>query len=360
LPLYNYPSVWLHLGAIGISSTSTNAIGGLFIILLCASLLLIYDTQTVASGILAFTAVISPPVLLGVERGNIDVLIFAASVMTLYLMAKRTGLGATVIQCGVIAFLTVLKIYPIAGATVLARRRLGYAGIALTGLVAAIGLLGLVGPGELRAIAQNTPQSIALSYGDMPIFLAAYEHGLLPAIFESGALRVIAGMTALALAGIAILLSLRCSGILRRVLPPLDPATATGAVAMSCVSVFCFSFLLGSNWDYRLVFLLGVLPALLTAHDNERQVWTLVPPGAIVLFLWASKVSWRILVPFEVLDWSLFVLGVMWLAQTVFAQQTVSSERTRKQEHAPSSAGRDHDTRTRRTAYCRFPGRSRL
>jgi hypothetical protein len=87
---------------------------------------------------------------------------------------------------------------------------------------------------------------------------------------------------------------------------------------MSCASVFCFSFLLGANFDYRLVFLLGVLPALLSAYDAEQRTGSLVAAGAIVLFLWVSRVSSHLLVPFEILDWALFLVGVMWLAQTVF------------------------------------------
>ena len=318
--LYNYPSIWLHLGAIGISSTSTNAIGLIFIGLLCASLLLIYDTGTATSGALAFAAAVSPPILLLLERGNIDVLMFVSLVISAYLMAKRTGLGATLAQSGLIAFLAILKIYPIAGAVVLSHKKLGYFAIALTCVLAAIGMLSVVGPGELNVIALNTPQAIGRSYGDAPIFMAAKDHGLLPATFDAVALRVSAGATALALASIAFTLSLLRADILRGILPVLDSGSARGAVAMSCMSVFCFSFLLGTNFDYRLVFLLGVLPALLDAYDVERRAKCLIVPGAIVLFLWLSRVSLYILVPFELLDWSLFVIGVMWLARSIFHQ----------------------------------------
>jgi hypothetical protein len=320
--LYNYPSIWLHLGAIGISSASSNLIGILFIALLCATLLLIYETRTVVSGIIAFAAVISPPTLLLVERGNIDVLMFSATVVASYYLAKRSGLCATLLQCGVIVLLAVLKIYPIGSATVLAHRRWGLAGIALTGALTMIGLLGLVGLEEIKTIAMNTPQVTYRSYGDVLIFLRANEYGLVPNVLSINTLRAIAAMTALSLAGIAILVSLRRPGILRSVLPALDPASTIGAVAMSCVSIFCFSFILGSNYNYRLVFLLGVLPVLLTAHDTERRAGTIVAPAAIVLFLWVSAVSWRhVVLPFEILDWSIFAIGVMWVSQAIFAQR---------------------------------------
>ena len=66
------------------------------------------------SGILAFAAVLSPPILFGVERGNIDVLMFVASTMLFYLLAKQNNLRATLLLCGGIVFLSVLKIYPMA------------------------------------------------------------------------------------------------------------------------------------------------------------------------------------------------------------------------------------------------------
>jgi hypothetical protein len=93
----------------------------------------------VASGVLAFTAVISPPVLFAVERGNIDILIFFLSVVTFYFSAGRDSLGTTFVQCGLIVVLSVLKLYPIASATVLAHKRWGYAGIVVTGLLAIVG-----------------------------------------------------------------------------------------------------------------------------------------------------------------------------------------------------------------------------
>jgi hypothetical protein len=261
---------------------------------------------------------------------------FVASTMIFYLLAKQSDLRATLLLCGGIASLAILKIYPIGGATLLAHRRWGFAGIALTGALTLSGLLGLGGLEELKTIALNTPQSTWLSYGDpqstwlsygdLPIFLIAKNHGLLPAFFDIGTLRVVAAMTAIAVAGIAILVSLRRPDILNRVFPALDPASRAGAVTVSGLSIFCASFVLGSNYDYRLVFLLAVLPVLLIAHDAERRVATLVAPATIVLFLWMSRISSHIPVPFEALDWLIFVTGVMWVTQTIFSRRPRPSE----------------------------------
>jgi hypothetical protein len=311
--LFNHPWIWLHFDSIGMSSASTNYFGCLFIVLICTTLLLIYDTRNTITGALAFASVVSPPVLLLAERGNVDALMFACLVISTYLLAKRTSFGAILVQCAVITFLTLLKIYPIAGATVFIQRKFGYLAIALTGMLAVIGILGVIGFNELKAIGLNTPQTTDLSYGDMAIFLAANSHGLLPKTFDAWQLRLIATSTALMVAGIASGVALFWPGMLRGFLPKPDSIVPTGAVATSCVSVFCFSFLLGANFDYRLVFLVGALPMLLNTYDTDRRARNLLAAGAVVLFLWLSRISTHVLVLFEIMDWSLFVVGIMWL-----------------------------------------------
>ena len=82
---------------------------------------------------------------------------------------------------------------------------------------------------------------------------------------------------------------------------------------MGAIAIFCFSFLLGSNFDYRLIFLLGVQCYLLEFHDQSRTWISLIAPGVLCMFLWMSRVSSRMIIPFELFDWGLFVVGTIWL-----------------------------------------------
>jgi hypothetical protein len=322
---FNYPSLWLRLGAIGITSASANWIGIVFIVLFCVSLLLIFNTQTFVTGIVAFIAAISPPVLLGLERGNIDMLIFSVLVSSLFLLAKATGFGALIISSGLIAFLSILKIYPVVSASIFIRQRLGWWGIGLTGVLVVVGLLSLGGLDELKAIAQNTPQQLSLAYGALPIFLFASNHGLLQNV-DASALRTIAACFALFVAGSAIIVSLLRPNILRDFVPNLDKSSEA-IVAMACMSIFCFTFVLGSNFDYRLTFLIGVLPFLLKVYDEQRQAYGLVAPAAIILFVYLSRISRLILVPFELMDWFLFFVGIIWLGEVFFRRNNFVSSK---------------------------------
>ena len=44
---------------------------------------------------------------------------------------------------------------------------------------------------------------------------------------------------------------------------------AHGCITVSCLTIFCFVFIAGANFNYRLIFLLGVL-AYLVDDINER------------------------------------------------------------------------------------------
>lgn len=332
--VYNYPSIWLHLGNFGISSAATDIIGTIFIVLTIISLLLLFHTETAASAIIVFLASCSPPILFGLERGNVDVFIFSILVIFYSFLSKMGGRSRSLgISCTII-LLTVLKIYPIAAAAVFARGRRGYLYAFFTALVAIVALLLTAGGHELKAIAANTPQQTWLSYGELRIFLAARQvwwHqselgdkvGSLPfdsaAGFASQRFRLMSGVFTLTVAMGSIYLLFRRSKLILNFVPELEPTSARGAIAISCLAIFCFTFMLGSNFDYRLIFLLGVLSGSLHAYDIKRQRSLLIVPGVILIFCWLSFLSIGTL-PFlldELLDWVLFLGGIAWLAVIV-------------------------------------------
>jgi hypothetical protein len=158
----------------------------------------------------------------------------------------------------------------------------------------------------------------------MPIFLLASAHVSALSKLRPDQIRVMGGVCALVLAAAAALLAWRRPAIVRRFLPPLDAASPTGSIAISSASIFCFTFLIGSNFDYRLIFLLGILPVLLVAYDAGPSLHTLIAPATIAIFLWSGEVSrissrfYLLEVPVEVIDWVVFIGGAAWLALFLF------------------------------------------
>jgi hypothetical protein len=69
---YNYPPVWLLLGKFGIGGGDTPWLAFLFAMPALALMIVLLSGRSVGMGLIALSAVLSPSVMLGFERGNID------------------------------------------------------------------------------------------------------------------------------------------------------------------------------------------------------------------------------------------------------------------------------------------------
>jgi hypothetical protein len=84
-------------------------------------------------------------------------------------------------------------------------------------------------------------------------------------------------------------------------------------------SIYLATFMIGSNWDYRLVFLLFSIPQLLS-WAKSKKAFTPVALAALVaigMTTWLSSRSARISYADEVLNWLLFIFFTLSLFLTV-------------------------------------------
>lgn len=314
---FNYPSIWLRLGSLGVTSASTDVIGCMFFVLFWLALFLMQTSKTTIGALFVFATVMSPPALLGLERGNIDVLIFSILIISLYSISMRPGVSGLLLNCVTISILGILKIYPVAAATQLLHRKWGLPIAALATAIVATGLLSFDGLEGLRLIARHTPQTIDLSYGALPVFLWAKNHHFLGDSLSPDMLRLLAAATGLTVGIIAFGASVLLPSITTR-LPALDASTVSGAIAIACTSIFCFSFLLGSNYDYRLIFLIGAVPMIIDRYEASGLWSNFAPIATIVVYLWVSKFSGHFFIPFELLGWLIFAAGCACIGQFMF------------------------------------------
>jgi hypothetical protein len=238
---------------------------------------------------------------------------------------------------GIIIALTILKIYPIAASSIFAYKRQGYVYSIIVASVSIAALFLTAGLQELRMITENTPQYTCFAYGGLRVFLGvanawihpieskvgsfAFDSGVGltkagPIPLLTGRLRLFSIALTLVVALGAIYSSSRRAKVILNFVPTLEFRSAHGGIAISCLSIFCFTFILGSNIDYRLVFLLGILAFTLQAYDTTRKASFLIVPVTVIIFLWLSRLSVG-LVPFllyELVDWIFFASGIAWLA----------------------------------------------
>jgi hypothetical protein len=275
---FNYPRVWLGLSRLGIDQSHTAIIGHGLICLFLLGLLIFAppDLDWLGFGLLLPVA-FSPASVLAMERGNSDLLMF-------FLMAIGiAGVAARRPSCKLVGVASVflgfvLKLYPLFGFAMLleepgrklVRRTLW--------IPVAAGLYVFLIRHDLLLIYQSTPKATGLSYGMNVLWMELAEHGRNLGI----AARLLAWTGVAVAAGLAWVGHRRGTKDLREI-----PTGNKSMVAFRAgAGVYLGTFLLGNNWDYRLVFLIFTLPLLAAMIRGEspcqRRTATVVAAGIIV------------------------------------------------------------------------------
>src|SRR6266404_662984 len=112
--------------------------------------------------------------MLGIERGNVDLLMFALVVLAVLLL-RRDG-AAAIASPLILLFAAILKLFPILAAPVLARLSSRRALLALAGVGVVFGVYALATLDTIREIRRVVPQSSAYSYGIKPFGVRSEEH----------------------------------------------------------------------------------------------------------------------------------------------------------------------------------------
>lgn len=238
----NYPIIWVKIARVFGLASETNYL--LFVSsFVIAYLICVYDLLRKFPSIWLLAAIFSGSSLLAIERGNSDLLVF----VLLYLssMVPVLWMSAAMIMLG-----TILKIYPVFAAISLLRNRIVFGGLLLTAVV-----YFLFDFDDLLKVRSATPISAWLSYG-IPTIAARYPTRIVSPILLGALLLMFVG-------------ALSFSKLFR------DNSAADGApkeavrLFLAGSGVYVATFLLSSNWDYRLICIMLCIPYLL----HLRSKW---------------------------------------------------------------------------------------
>jgi hypothetical protein len=209
--------------------------------------------------------------MFGVERGNVDIVLFALLVAALALF--RGSRAARIASYALLLLTAMLKLFPVFAWGVLVRqpRRAAVASMLALGTAFAVYLAATAD--TLREIERVAPQEVGLSYGADVVFDS----------LEAGA-----GFTwAALLAGVVAI----------AVLAHRRPAWNGGDGGFAAdafvagAGIFVASFALWQNFDYRLIFVLLALPQL-TIWAADRAPGPVPAPrlmlASLVASLWLS------------------------------------------------------------------------
>jgi hypothetical protein len=208
--------------------------------------------------------------MLGVERGNVDILIFA--LVALAVLLFRRSERAAVLTHALLLFAAILKLFPIFATGVLLRQPLRRAVIGLGLVLAAFALYAFSIRADLRTLDRVYPQSDHFSYG-----IRLFTEWLADVAEKLGGSTV--GRIQLSVWDGAVAVVIVAAALLARARGRLSLPRATGAGAerdldlfVAGAGVYLCSYVVVRNFDYRLAFVLLALPQLFRWARGRSQL----------------------------------------------------------------------------------------
>jgi len=264
----NYPRVVAWLGhAIGIQTHDALLLGGIFVSAFLILLSLVFVRTSVPSALLFSLLTLSPPVVFGIERGNLDLLIFAG--------VAALGLHSVGwILAGTIFVLTSIKLYPFFAciSTLAAGKKYFFP------IIAGCTLYFIFIRSDLNLIRSATPHQAALSWG-----VGTFAINLRLPWCEW-----LSRLLALFLLSLSFTIGNRRAGDLKWASIPNQFVSGVAGAA-----IFAGCFILGTNFTYRMMFLLlpgaFLLRLIFSPQSSPNPSVSLRDKtafGAIVLSCW--------------------------------------------------------------------------
>ena len=310
----NYPRIWIQLGRVGLGENDTVPLGIAIAVLFFVSALAVTGPLKPWEGAVYGAALIAPATMLGVERGNVVLSVFALVVLGVLLVRRNAWAGAApIVLAGI------LKLFPAFAVVVLLRLRRRWPA-ALASIVV-LGVYVLATLQDIRTLRHVIPRVVVNSYGAGVVVEALRLAGVswVQTAAEVRYVRIaVIGLAALL--ALALLVAGRGDGGFdaRRI----DAFWAGAAIYLG-------TYVFGNNFDYRLAFLLLCIPQLCawSQRGGSPAPWPAAALGALVTTLWLSSAvpplpfglqSWYVKLSFppeEVLNWLLFA----WLGAALAA-----------------------------------------
>lgn len=249
----NYPRIWQWLYFFGIDESDTIAIGILFVFLFFCGIYLILPNAPNLSILSTILALLSPAVLLGIERGNTDLFMFFLVALSVFLINKNKYFFSSLVILSAAFF----KLFPIFAAVSFLRndkkRSLGILGIVSAVFVV---YLAMTFP-DLILISKETPKIIYSSFGKDVLWMKAASinpgSGIVVKYFSYVVL-VFFGMS-----GLFLIFSKSISEKLPEI--KFDESMSMDAFRAGA-AIYTGTFLIGTNFVYRLMFLIFLIPQI--------------------------------------------------------------------------------------------------
>jgi len=273
LPTYNYPRIWTSLKYLGFSS-ATVPIGGVILAsFFWITSLAVTRPKTPIEALWVTAFLCSPMAMLAVERGNIDQAVFVLTSIAVLIPSRHIWFASAVLLVAAIS-----KLFPLAAVASLWNRPGIKGALPLIALVSVFSIHAFFHIADLRIVSAVTPRVSILSYG------AAVPLQTLSNHLQLNIPYYYCHVTGVVLISLLVTVTV---WLTRRIAlsVPAYPARAFLAGA----GIYCGTFLIGNNFQYRAIFLLLCAPALFSIakvknpYPSRLAIGTL---GLILLWTW--------------------------------------------------------------------------
>jgi hypothetical protein len=281
-PSFNYPYIWGAFAPLSFITEPNALYIGIALALSFFSFLYFFLGRINLSGAIVYTTLfISPAVMLGVERGNSDLIIFLLLLVPVFYHSSQKLLAFGVLIAAM------LKVFPIAAITGIFHRLRDnkkqslvlFLGVALMFLFYL-----LLMRDNISVVSQTTPRP----YGDGCVcYGLASLMSFFGDYFPYGRPYIRVFYPALIVLGYAFFYQLMGRQL------ATSAKISSSRHGLSFVvgsSIFILTCLIGYNFEYRLVFLLFTIPQILT-WIAEKKSLLFVPLFLSILILWQSFID---------------------------------------------------------------------
>ncbi|MCG8526596.1 MAG: hypothetical protein MI748_09470 [Opitutales bacterium] len=301
----NYPRIWQLLYLTGLSEEDTNLFGVTLISLFLSGILIFVSKLRSTKAVIFIPLLLSPAIMLGIERGNTDLLIFFLLSLSIFFVEKRVWISILPIILA-----SVLKLYPILALSVFFGHEKKKA---LTIILISMSIMALycfATLSDILLIKESTLKGILYSHG------AWVFENLVSKIHEPWQY-----YAKILTVGLIAFVGVRLIYVLKKRIPIISDeqnTTELNAFRLGS-SIFVGTFLLGINWDYRLMFWLFTVPQLLNWSENSTRglsrqaiatlIFMAISLWSMVLFRYSEGISYGSLIAFgtnEFADWFVF------------------------------------------------------
>lgn len=254
--IFNYPTFWRVFFYSGVTQEDTVWVSVTMIVLFFVGAFLFPGTLTPPDALAMLLILFSPASMLLYERGNVDLVVFFVCAINIVLAGYSPVLAATGILFG-----SVMKMFPFFGISILLKESPSRF-VRLFGVCTLLFLAYFFVTWESAVVAwDQTMRGTNISYG-ANVFLDRYAGPL--SRFGSGRFSEYGPLLhygAIAMAALLIALA-GISGLARHRQLTASSERNLAGFRMGA-SIYIGTFLLGNNWDYRLAFLVLVVPQLM-------------------------------------------------------------------------------------------------